>query len=71
MSGASTSPNPHAFAYAAASVKKMLEVSKLLGAENFVFWGGREGYNDLLNTDVKRVRTFTDFKPFSFSIFSY
>lgn len=54
MSGAATSPNAHAFAYAAASVKKMLEVTKLLGGENFVFWGGREGYNTLLNTDVKR-----------------
>jgi xylose isomerase len=54
MSGAATSPNPHTFAYAAASVKKMLEVTKFLGGENFVFWGGREGYSSLLNTDVKR-----------------
>lgn len=54
MSGAATSPNAHVFAFAAASVKKMLEVTKLLGGTNFVFWGGREGYNSLLNTMVKR-----------------
>lgn len=54
MSGASTSPNANVFAYAAASVKKMLEVTKYLGGENFVFWGGREGYNSLLNTLVKK-----------------
>ncbi|KAA0197951.1 hypothetical protein HAZT_HAZT000569 [Hyalella azteca] len=41
-------------AYAAAQVKKCLDIAKRLGAENFVFWGGREGYNSLLNTDVKR-----------------
>lgn len=54
MSGAATSPNPNVFAYAAASVKKMLEVTKHLGGVNFVFWGGREGYGSLLNTMVKR-----------------
>ena len=42
------------FAYAAAQVKKMLEVTKELGGENYVFWGGREGYDTLLNTDLKR-----------------
>ena len=40
-------------AYAAAQVKKGLEVGKKLGAENFVFWGGREGYHTLLNTNVR------------------
>jgi xylose isomerase len=51
--GASTSNNADVFAYAAASVKKGLEVGKELGAENYVFWGGREGYESLLNTDLK------------------
>jgi xylose isomerase len=51
--GAATSPNADVFAYAAAQVKKMLEVGKELGAENYVFWGGREGYESLLNTDMK------------------
>ena len=54
MNGASTNPNVHSFAYACAQVKKMLEVTKKLGGENFVFWGGREGYQTLLNTDVKQ-----------------
>jgi xylose isomerase len=52
--GASTNPDAHVFAYAAAQVKKMLEVGLELGAENYVFWGGREGYHTLLNTDMKR-----------------
>ncbi|NMA90168.1 MAG: xylose isomerase [Amphibacillus sp.] len=51
--GAATSPNADVFAYAAAKVKKGLEVGKELGAENYVFWGGREGYESLLNTDLK------------------
>jgi len=54
MHGAATSCNADVFAYAAASVKKCLEVTKLLGGENYVFWGGREGYQNLLNTDLKR-----------------
>src|SRR5437660_984784 len=54
MHGASTSCNADAFAYAAAQVKKCLEVTKELGGENYVFWGGREGYSNLLNTDLKR-----------------
>jgi xylose isomerase len=54
MSGASTNPDAHVFAYAAAQVKKAMEVTKLLGGENYVFWGGREGYETLLNTDLKR-----------------
>lgn len=51
--GAATTNNADVFAYAAASVKKGLEVGKELGAENYVFWGGREGYETLLNTDLK------------------
>ncbi|MBY0229415.1 MAG: xylose isomerase [Gemmataceae bacterium] len=52
--GASTSCNADVFAFAAAQVKKALEVTKELGGENYVFWGGREGYATLLNTDMKR-----------------
>lgn len=52
--GAGSSNNADVFAYAAAKVKKGLEVGKELGAENYVFWGGREGYETLLNTDMKR-----------------
>ena len=52
--GASTSCNADVFAYAAAQVKKALEVTKELGGENYVFWGGREGYVTLYNTDLKR-----------------
>jgi len=51
--GAGSSSNADVFAYAAAKVKKGLEVGKELGAENYVFWGGREGYETLLNTDIK------------------
>jgi xylose isomerase len=54
MHGASTSCNADVFAYAASQVKKCLEVTKELGGENYVFWGGREGYQNLLNTDMKR-----------------
>ena len=50
--GAATTCNADVFAYAAAQVKKGLEVGKELGAENYVFWGGREGYESLLNTDL-------------------
>src|SRR5699024_4527050 len=51
--GAATSSHADVFAYAGAKVKKGLEVGKELGAENYVFWGGREGYESLLNTDLK------------------
>jgi xylose isomerase len=54
MHGAATSPNADAFAYAAAQVKKAIEVTKELGGANYVFWGGREGYQNLWNTDMKR-----------------
>jgi len=52
--GAATNPDPEVFAYAAAQVKNMLEVTQRLGGANYVLWGGREGYDTLLNTDLKR-----------------
>lgn len=52
--GAATSPNADVFAYAAAQVKKALEVTHRLGGEGYTFWGGREGYSTLWNTDMKR-----------------
>ena len=54
QAGAATNPDPDVFAYAAAQVKHMLEVTQRLGGENYVLWGGREGYDTLLNTDLKR-----------------
>ncbi len=54
MHGAATSCNADVFAYAGAQVKKAIEVTHSLGGENYVFWGGREGYTTLLNTDMKR-----------------
>lgn len=50
--GAATSSNADVFAYSAAKVKKGLEIAKELGSENYVFWGGREGYDSLLNTNM-------------------
>ncbi len=52
MSGAATNPSPAIFAYAASQVKKAMEVTHELGGEGYVFWGGREGYETLLNTDM-------------------
>lgn len=52
--GASTSCNADVFAYVAAQVKKAMEVTHELGGEGYTFWGGREGYQTLLNTDMKR-----------------
>jgi xylose isomerase len=52
--GAATSCNADVFAYAAAQVKKAIEVTHALGGEGYVFWGGREGYSTLWNTDIKR-----------------
>ena len=52
--GAATNPNPEVFAHAAAQVKTVLELTHRLGGENYVLWGGREGYDTLLNTDLKR-----------------
>ena len=54
QAGAATNPDPEVFAYAAAQVKHMLEVTQRLGGENYVLWGGREGYDTLLNTDLRR-----------------
>ncbi len=54
MHGASTSCNADVFAFAAAQVKKAMELTKELGGANYVFWGGREGYQSIYNTDMKR-----------------
>jgi xylose isomerase len=54
LHGAATSCNADVFAYAAAQVKKCIEVTHRLGGKNYVFWGGREGYMNLFNTDMKR-----------------
>ncbi|TLP49342.1 xylose isomerase [Cohaesibacter sp. CAU 1516] len=52
MSGASTNPDPDVFAYSAATVKSCMDATMRLGGENYVLWGGREGYETLLNTDI-------------------
>ena len=52
--GAATNPDPEVFAYAAAQVTHMLEATKRLGGTNYTLWGGREGYETLLNTDLAR-----------------
>ena len=54
MSGAATNPDPEIFARAGAQVAQCLEVTHRLGGENYVLWGGREGYDTLLNTDLSR-----------------
>ena len=54
MGGAGTSPSVDVFAHAAAQVKKAIEVTHRLGGAGYVFWGGREGYDTLLNTDMRR-----------------
>lgn len=54
MSGAATNPDPDVFAYAVAQVKAALDATHKLNGENYVFWGGREGYSTLLNTDLKQ-----------------
>jgi xylose isomerase len=54
MAGAATNPDPDVFAYCAAQVKHCLDVTKGLGGANYVMWGGREGYETLLNTDIGR-----------------
>ncbi|MEM7088746.1 MAG: xylose isomerase [Pseudomonadota bacterium] len=53
MAGASTNPDPDVFAFAAATVKSCIDATHKLGGENYVLWGGREGYETLLNTDMK------------------
>jgi xylose isomerase len=54
MSGAATNPDPEVFAYSATTVKHCMDATKKLGGANYVLWGGREGYETLLNTDMKR-----------------
>jgi xylose isomerase len=54
MSGAATNPDPEVFAYGAGQVKQVMEVTHRLGGVNYVLWGGREGYETLLNTDMRR-----------------
>ncbi|WP_174804044.1 xylose isomerase [Martelella limonii] len=54
MSGASTNPDPEVFAYSAATIKTCMDATMKLGGENYVLWGGREGYETLLNTDLSR-----------------
>jgi xylose isomerase len=56
MAGAATNPDPDVFYYAAATVKACIDATKKLGGANYVLWGGREGYETLLNTDLKRER---------------
>lgn len=52
MAGASTNPDPDVFAFAAATVKSCMDATHKLGGENYVLWGGREGYETLINTDL-------------------
>ncbi|MEM9900124.1 MAG: xylose isomerase [Pseudomonadota bacterium] len=54
MAGAATNPDPDVFAYAAATVKSCMDATHKLGGQNYVLWGGREGYETLLNTDLAR-----------------
>ena len=54
IAGAATNPNPEVFALAALQVKEAMEATQRLGGENYVLWGGREGYETLLNTDLKQ-----------------
>ena len=56
MNGAATNPDFNAVAYAAAQIKNAIDATIELGGENYVFWGGREGYMSLLNTDMKREK---------------
>jgi xylose isomerase len=56
MSGAATNPDPQVFAWSAATVKSCMDATLKLGGENYVLWGGREGYETLLNTDLTRER---------------
>ena len=53
MGGASTNPDPEVFAYVAAQVKDCMDITKRLGGQNYVLWGGREGYETILNTNMK------------------
>lgn len=54
MAGAATNPDPEIFAYAAATIKANMDVTHRLGGENYVLWGGREGYETILNTNMSQ-----------------
>ena len=54
MNGGMTNPNVHNFCYAASQIQKVMDINHKLGAKNHVFWGGREGYQSMLNTDIKK-----------------
>ena len=56
MAGAATNPDPDVFAFSAATIKSCMDATARLGGENYVLWGGREGYETLLNTDLARER---------------
>ncbi|MEW9921776.1 xylose isomerase [Marimonas sp. MJW-29] len=56
MAGAATNPDPEVFAFAAATIKSCMDATHKLGGQNYVLWGGREGYETLLNTDLARER---------------
>ena len=56
MAGAATNPDPDVFAFSAATIKSCMDATVKLGGENYVLWGGREGYETLLNTDLARER---------------
>ncbi|MGZ9810723.1 xylose isomerase [Pseudoroseicyclus sp. H15] len=56
MSGAATNPDPDVFAWSAATIKGCMDVTHKLGGQNYVLWGGREGYETLLNTDLAQER---------------
>jgi xylose isomerase len=56
MAGAATNPDPDVFRFAATQVRHCIELTQRLGGENYVLWGGREGYDTLLNTDLRREK---------------
>ena len=56
MAGAATNPDPEVFAFSAATIKTCMDATHKLGGQNYVLWGGREGYETLLNTDLARER---------------
>jgi len=56
MAGAASNPDPDVFRFAATQVRHCIELTKRLGGENYVLWGGREGYDSLLNTDLKQEK---------------
>jgi xylose isomerase len=56
MAGAASNPDPDVFRFAATQVRHCIEVTKRLGGDNYVLWGGREGYDMLLNTDLKQEK---------------